>query len=239
MISLKRTTLHCALAFVTLWAGAGFVAGVAAQTTQTTSDLSNVRPAIQVEWLGQAGFRITTPGGKLIVVDPWIKGGPKAPAKYKDDLAALGKIDLLLVSHGHVDHLGDAPELAKMNKTKLYGPADMVTPLVTIGALPSELGHRFNKSGTVKPLDGIKVTAVKAEHSSLIVWPDAQGKPVSYAAGEPIGFIIELENGFKIWHMGDTGLFSDMSFIAQYYKPDLVMIPSALQLKPHDARYFG
>ena len=217
MISLKRTALHCALAFVTLWAGAGFVAGVAAQTTQTTSDLSNVRPAIQVEWLGQAGFRITTPGGKLIVVDPWIKGGPKAPAKYKDDLAALGKIDLLLVSHGHVDHLGDAPELAKMNKTKLYGPADMVTPLVTIGALPSELGHRFNKSGTVKPLDGIKVTAVKAEHSSLIVWPDAQGKPVSYAAGEPIGFIIELENGFKIWHMGDTGLFSDMSFIAQYY----------------------
>ena len=239
MISLKRTTLHCALAFVTLWAGAGFVAGVAAQTTQTTSDLSNVRPAIQVEWLGQAGFRITTPGGKLIVVDPWIKGGPKAPAKYKDDLAALGKIDLLLVSHGHVDHLGDAPELAKMNKTKLYGPADMVTPLVTIGALPSELGHRFNKSGTVKPLDGIKVTAVKAEHSSLIVWPDAQGKPVSYAAGEPIGFIIELENGFKIWHMGDTGLFSDMSFIAQYYKPDLVMIPIGgnFTMGPTEAAY--
>ena len=151
----------------------------------------------------------------------------------------MGKIDLLLVSHGHGDHLGDAPDLAKLNKTKLYGPADMVTPLITIGALPADLGHRFNKSGTVKPLEGIKVTAVRADHSSLIVWPDAQGKPVSHAGGEPIGFIIELENGFKIWHMGDTGLFTDMAFIAQYYKPDLVMIPIGgnFTMGPEEAAY--
>ena len=102
-------------------------------------------------WLGQAGFRIKTPGGKTIVIDPWITNGPKAPAVFKTDLKALGKIDMLLVTHGHVDHLGDAPELAKLNNAILYGPADMVTPLITLGLIPANLGHRFNKSGSVRP----------------------------------------------------------------------------------------
>src|SRR5712691_7160524 len=88
-------------------------------------------------WLGQASFRIKSPGGKVIVVDPWLTNGPKAPAAYKQDLAALGKVDLLLVTHGHVDHLGDAPAIAKLNNTILYGPADMVTPLITLGMLPA------------------------------------------------------------------------------------------------------
>jgi L-ascorbate metabolism protein UlaG (beta-lactamase superfamily) len=239
MNSFKKASLSCGLSLIALLSSAVVVSTSWAQATASKTDTASVRTATQIEWLGQAGFRITTPGGKLIVVDPWIKGGPKTPAKYKNDFAALGKIDLLLVSHGHGDHLGDAPDLAKLNKTKLYGPADMVTPLITIGALPADLGHRFNKSGTVKPLEGIKVTAVRADHSSLIVWPDAQGKPVSHAGGEPIGFIIELENGFKIWHMGDTGLFTDMAFIAQYYKPDLVMIPIGgnFTMGPEEAAY--
>jgi L-ascorbate metabolism protein UlaG (beta-lactamase superfamily) len=190
-------------------------------------------------WFGQAGYRITTPGGKVIIIDPWLTGGPRTPAPYKD-LAALGKVDLLLVTHGHVDHLGDAPEIAKRYQTVLYGPADMVTPLITLGALPANLGHRFNKSGYVTPLPGIKVTAVKAEHSSLIVWKNPQtGKMESFPAGEAVGYIIELENGFKIWHMGDTGLFTDMQFIADYYKPDLVMMPIGgnFTMNPEDAAY--
>lgn len=177
-------------------------------------------------WLGQAAFRIKSPGGKIIVIDPWLSGGPKAPAPYKTDLSALGKVDVLLVTHAHVDHIGDAPAIAKLNNTKLYGPADMVTPLITLGLLPAELGHRFNKSGSVRPAPGIKVTAVKAEHSSLLVWKNpATDKNESHPAGEAVGYIIELENGFKIWHMGDTGLFGDMKFIADHYKPDLVLAP--------------
>ena len=149
-------------------------------------------------WLGQASFRIKTPGGKTIVIDPWLTGGPKTPAPYKTDISALGKVDLLLVTHAHVDHIGDAPDLAKLHKTKLYGPADMVTPLITLGVLPADLGHRFNKTGSVKPLPGIKVTAVQAEHSSLLVWNNpATGKNESHPAGEAVGYIIELENGFK------------------------------------------
>mgnify|MGYP001343346556 CR=1 FL=1 len=191
-------------------------------------------------WLGQASFRIKSPGGKVIVVDPWLTGGPKAPAAYKQDLAALGKVDLLLVTHGHVDHLGDAPAIAKLNNTLLYGPADLVTPLITLGVLPANLGHRFNKSGSVTPLPGIKVTAVKAEHSSLIVWNNpATGKNEAHPAGEAMGYIIQMENGFKIWHMGDTGLFPDMQFISEHYKPDVVLIPIGgnFTMDPEDAAF--
>ena len=191
-------------------------------------------------WLGQASFRIKSPGGKVIVVDPWLINGPKAPAAYKQDLGALGKVDLLLVTHGHVDHLGDAPAIAKLNNTILYGPADMVTPLITLGTLPANLGHRFNKSGSVTPLPGIKVTAVKAEHSSLIVWNNpATGKNEAHPAGEAMGYIIQMENGFKIWHMGDTGLFPDMQFISEHYKPDLVLIPIGgnFTMDPEDAAF--
>jgi L-ascorbate metabolism protein UlaG (beta-lactamase superfamily) len=191
-------------------------------------------------WLGQAGFRITSPGGKTIVIDPWLTGGPKTPAPYKTDISALGKVDLLLVTHAHVDHIGDAPALAKLNNTVLYGPADMVTPLITLGMLPANLGHRFNKTGHVKPLPGIKVTAVAAEHSSLLVWNNpATGKLESHPAGEAVGYIIEMENGFKIWHMGDTGLFGDMKFINDRYKPDLVLLPIGgnFTMDPEDAAF--
>ncbi len=201
---------------------------------------SGAQGKTEILWLGQSAFRIKSPNGKIILIDPWITGGPKAPPIYKNDLAALGPIDLLLVSHAHVDHLGDAPAIAKLNNTKLYGPADMVTPLVTLGVLPADLTHRFNKTGNVTPLPGIKVTAVKAEHSSLLVWKNpATDKLESHPAGEAMGYIIQLENGFKIWHMGDTGLFGDMKFISEHYKPDLVLIPIGgnFTMAPDDAAY--
>jgi len=191
-------------------------------------------------WLGQAGFRMTSPGGKNIIIDPWISTGPKAPEVFKKDLGALGKVDFVLVTHAHVDHLGDAPDIAKLNSAVLYGPADMITPLITLGLMPANLTHRFNKSGTIEPFAGLKVTAVHADHSSLIVFNNpATGKAESHPAGEPVGYIIEMENGFKIWHMGDTGLFGDMKFIAEHYKPDLVMIPIGgnFTLGPKDAAF--
>jgi L-ascorbate metabolism protein UlaG (beta-lactamase superfamily) len=200
---------------------------------------ANASGKTELLWLGQASFRIKSPGGKVIVIDPWLTNGPKAPAAYKD-LAALGKVDLLLVTHAHVDHLGDAPAIAKLNNTVLYGPADMVTPLITLGVLPANLGHRFNKSGSVTPLPGIKVTAVKAEHSSLLLWNNpATGKNEAHPAGEAMGYIIQMENGFKIWHMGDTGLFPDMQFISEHYKPDLVLIPIGgnFTMDPEDAAF--
>ncbi|EJE50528.1 putative Zn-dependent hydrolase of beta-lactamase [Acidovorax sp. CF316] len=194
---------------------------------------------VEVLWLGQSAFRIKTPSGKVIVTDPWLIQNPLTPAKYKD-LAALGKIDVLLVTHAHADHFADAPALAKLNNVPMYAPGDMNQTVGLLGILPPALAPRFNKSGTVTPVEGIKVTAVHAEHSSILVWKNpVTEKDEPHAAGEPVGFIIELENGFRIYHMGDTGLFSDMKFIAEYYKPDLVLMPIGghFTMGPEDAAY--
>lgn len=193
----------------------------------------------EVLWLGQSAFRITTPGGKVIVTDPWLKQNPLTPATYKN-LEALGKVDVLLVTHGHLDHFADAPALAQLNQVPMYAPGDMNQTVSVLGILPPALAPRFNKSGTITPVPGIKVTAVHAEHSSIIVWKNpATGKDEVHPGGEPVGYIIELENGFRIYHMGDTGLFADMKFIADYYKPDLVLMPIGghFTMGPADAAY--
>ncbi|MCW5748356.1 MAG: metal-dependent hydrolase [Alphaproteobacteria bacterium] len=180
----------------------------------------------EVLWLGQSATKITTPGGKVIVIDPFLTQNPKTPAQYKN-LDALGKIDIILVTHAHGDHLGDAPDLAKKHKVPLIGPAGLNQSLLTLGVLPAELVPRMNKGGTIMPLGpGIKITMTHAEHSSELVWTNPETKKMeTHVGGEPVGFIVELENGFKIYHMGDTGLFGDMKLIGDYYKPDLIMIP--------------
>ena len=192
-------------------------------------------------WLGQAAFRITTPGGKVIVVDPWLTSNPKTPAEFKN-LDVLGKVDLILVTHGHFDHIADAPALATKNNAVVYGPAGLNQVWTTLGVLPPALSQRFGKGGTITPWgpDSVKITATHAEHSSEIVWKNpATGKDESHLGGEPVGFIIELENGFKIYHMGDTGPFGDMKFIGEYYKPDLILIPIGghFVMSPKDAAY--
>ena len=181
---------------------------------------------VEVLWLGQSAVRITTPGGKVIVIDPYLTKNPKTPAAYKD-LGALGKVDLLLVTHGHADHLGDAPELAKMHHAPLYAPAGLCQSLVTLGVLPPDLAPRMNKGGTITPLGpDIRITMVRAEHSSELVWHNpATDKDETHVGGEPVGFVIQLENGFRLYHMGDTGLFSDMKLIGERYRPDLLLLP--------------
>ena len=182
--------------------------------------------AFELQWFGQSAFKITTPGGKVIVIDPFITGNPKTPKELKD-LSKLGKIDLILVTHGHGDHVGDTAQLSKMSGAKVAMNADMGHTFAMLGWVPYDRLIRFNKSGTIMPIGkDIKITMVHAEHSSSIVHTDLTTKKKTvYQGGEPSGYIIELENGFKIFHAGDTGVFSDMKFIGEYYKPDLALLP--------------
>ncbi|SNT34546.1 L-ascorbate metabolism protein UlaG, beta-lactamase superfamily [Noviherbaspirillum humi] len=193
---------------------------------------------VQVQWLGQATTKITTPGGKVIVIDPWLTSNPKTPQEYKR-LEALGKVDLILVTHAHFDHMADAPALAKLNNAPMYGPAGMNQSMVTLGMLPTTLSQRFGKGGTIAPLGpNIRITATRAEHSSELLWRNpSTDKDETHPGGEPVGFVIELENGFRIYHSGDTGLFGDMRMIGDYYKPDLVLLPIGghFTMDPKDA----
>lgn len=194
----------------------------------------------EILWLGQAATKITTPGGKVIVIDPWLTSNPKTPAAFKK-LEALGKVDLILVTHGHFDHMADAAALAKLNNVPVYGPAGLMQSFAALGILPAEQAVRFGKGGTVTPLGpNIKITQTHAEHSSEMAFKNpASGKEEVHVGGEPAGFIIELENGFKIYHMGDTGLFGDMKMIGDYYKPDLILMPIGghFVMSPKDAAY--
>lgn len=193
----------------------------------------------EVLWLGQSAIRITTPGGKVIVVDPWLTGNPKTPAAFKQ-LPALGKVDLILVTHAHGDHLGDAADLAKLNNAPIWNAGGMGRQLISLGIVPANLAQSFGKGGTILPFgaNGPKITAVHAEHASELSWKNpATGKDEVHYGGEPVGYIIEMENGFKIWHMGDTALYGDMIMVADRYKPDLVMIPIGdhFTMGPQDA----
>ena len=182
--------------------------------------------AFELQWFGQSAFKITTPGGKVILIDPFITKNPKTPQALKD-LNKLGKIDLILVTHGHGDHVGDTAEISKMSGAKVGMNADMGHTFATLGWVPYERLIRFNKDGVITPLGpDIRITMVHAEHSSDMVYTDpATQKKTVYPGGEPAGYIIELENGFKIYHAGDTGVFADMQFIGDYYKPNLALLP--------------
>ncbi len=194
---------------------------------------------VEVMWLGQAAFKITSPGGKVIVTDPWLRSNPLTPEPYRK-LEHIGKIDVLLVSHGHFDHIADAPALAQLYDTPVRAPGDLNNTLMTLGVLPAAALPRMNKGGTVQAAPGIKISAVHAEHSSSYVWRNpATGKDETHPGGEPVGWIIELENGFRIYHAGDTAVFGDMRLIGERYKPDLALVPIGghFTMDPADAAW--
>lgn len=181
---------------------------------------------IKLTWLGHATFLIETPAGKKILIDPWVMNNPSTPADQKK----FDKIDVMLCTHGHGDHIGDAVALAKQHNPKVVGVYELCMWMNKKGA---QQIMPMNKGGSQEVGD-IYVTMVHADHSCGIE-DDGQ---IIYG-GEPCGFVIQFQNGLKIYHAGDTNVFGDMAIIHELYQPDLVMLPigDVFTMGPREASY--
>lgn len=181
---------------------------------------------IRLTWLGHATFRVETPEGKTFYIDPWIGGNPACPDSEKN----IKKVDVLVCTHGHFDHIGDAVELAKRDGTTVVGIFELCTWLQKKGAKQTS---PMNKGGTQRVAD-VKITMVHAVHSCGI----QDGDQIVYG-GEACGYVLEFSNGVKIYHAGDTNVFSDMSIIRELYAPKIAMLPIGdhFTMSPREAAY--
>jgi L-ascorbate metabolism protein UlaG (beta-lactamase superfamily) len=167
-------------------------------------------------WFGHAAVEVRTPGGKVIMFDPWLDN-PLSPRSAD----TVDRLDVLLVTHGHGDHLGDA--LALASRLRPAWPCIHEMSLWLARRLPGGKDQvmGMNKGGTVE-VEGLRVTMTGADHSAGD-W-NATEETTLYL-GEPAGFVVELENGFRIYHAGDTAVFGDMALIRDLYRPDLALLP--------------
>jgi L-ascorbate metabolism protein UlaG (beta-lactamase superfamily) len=161
-------------------------------------------------WLGHAAFRLDSPGGKRIYVDPWLSS-PTSPDSEKSP----ERVDLIALTHGHSDHVGDTVELWKRFKPPVVAPIELRGWLVSQG-VDENPAHGPNKGGTVR-VDGIAVTLTDANHSST--------GPNGEYLGEPAGLVIEVEDGKRVYFAGDTNVFASMELIGRIYGPDLAVLP--------------
>jgi L-ascorbate metabolism protein UlaG (beta-lactamase superfamily) len=171
----------------------------------------------QVTWLGHATFKVTTAQNKVILIDPWIEGNPKSPAQARQ----LNKVDFILVTHGHSDHINDVvPTAQKFKNAQVLAMVETAEWISSQG-VDNVIGFNIGGSVKVQGITGITFSMTPAFHSSGI---SSKGKKTVYG-GEPVGYVIKLENGLKLYHAGDTCVFGDMQLIRKLYAPDIAMLP--------------
>ena len=174
--------------------------------------MSAVR-GIALTWLGHSTFKVTSAAGKTLLIDPWVAGNPSCPESEK----SIGQLDLILCTHGHFDHIGDAVSIAKATTPTVVGIYELCIWMERKGVQNTS---PMNKGGSQRVGD-ITITMVHADHSCGITEDDGS---IVYG-GEAAGYVITFENGFRLYHAGDTAVFGDMKLIGDLYKPDLALLP--------------
>jgi L-ascorbate metabolism protein UlaG (beta-lactamase superfamily) len=176
-------------------------------------------------YLGHSTVRCDLPTGEVMLIDPWVANNPACP----DTLKEFDRIDAMLITHAHFDHIGDAVELAQR-----YRPSVVVANFETCHWLESkrvEATSAMNIGGSQEVLD-TRVTMVRADHSCGIL----DGDQILYG-GTAGGYVVRMASGYTFYHAGDTGLFSDMQLIAETYRPELAFVPigDLFTMGPHEA----
>ncbi len=181
----------------------------------------------RITYLGHSTFRIATAGGEQILIEPFLTDNPQTP----EDLKQIGELDTMLVTHGHFDHFLDAVAVATQTGATAVANFEISSYLQSQGV---ENAVPVQKGGTTR-VGGIKVTATHAFHSSSIETEDGT---VIYG-GEPVGYVIETESGFRLYHAGDTAIFGDMRLIGELYSPDIALLPIGNQvvMSPFEAAH--
>jgi L-ascorbate metabolism protein UlaG (beta-lactamase superfamily) len=180
----------------------------------TTSTRLTLPAGLRLTFLGHASFKIVTEGGKIVFFDPWLTGNPVLPENEKRQ----DKGDLVLVTHGHGDHLDqNLSGMLERTGAHVVGPPEVIQFLTGRNVKKTLF---INKGGTIA-FEGLKITMTHALHGSNIQMPDGTRGYTHEASG----LILTTESGYKIYHAGDTGIFSEMELIGEIYKPDLVMLP--------------
>lgn len=169
-------------------------------------------PKTRITWLGHSACRIETPEGKAILIDPWLKENPSCPEAEKKPR----KVDALLVTHGHFDHIADVVDLARALKPEVVCIHETSLWLESKGVVNL---RGMNKGGTQSAC-GVRVTMVHADHSCAI----QDGDRLVYG-GEAVGYVVELSDGLRVYHAGDTALFGDMRLIGELYRPEVALLP--------------
>jgi len=176
----------------------------------------------QLTWYGHAAFKIKTATGKILLIDPWITN--PVFTSGKNELARLHHVDLIFLTHGHGDHVGNTVEIGKRTGARLVSNFDLNAAIVSVLGYPeAQAGNETtgHLGGQISLLDGeVKVQFVPAWHGSSI---EKENAPPVYA-GNPTGLIIALRNGPTIYHTGDTDLFSDMALVKRFHKIDAMLV---------------
>ena len=167
---------------------------------------------LSITWLGHATFLLKSPGGKRILFDPWVTGNPSAPESAKK----VGALDLILITHGHSDHTGDAVAIGRSSGAQVVAPFELSVWLQRKG-LQKVTG--INPGGTLRAL-GLLITMVPAAHSSSV---EDDGRVVYL--GVAAGYVVTFEDGLTIYFAGDTSIFGDMRLIGEMYRPTIAFLP--------------